>query len=111
MNKALKISAYVLGGASIVVLSNQIVKYLNDGVGFLTTKRHMGKYVAKSNKGLNDPRDTKDEIKEWLDTWKGYGDDYTKAWYKAVWKSEHGKDTPYFFVDNKRHKTKGGIAG
>lgn len=111
MDKALKISLYVAGGVATVLAANFVAKRLNSGIGFLTSKKYMGKYVAKSSEATDYPRDTKEEIKEWLEYWMDYGDDYTKAWYRAVWKSEHGDETPYFYVDNKRHKTKGGLAG
>lgn len=70
----------------------------------------MGKYVGKSDKGVGTPY-TKENIKDFLESWETFGDDYTKEWYKAVWKSENGKPTPYFFIGSKRHKTKGGTAG
>jgi len=53
MKKALEISAYVVGGLSLVVLANQIRKTKNSGVGFLTSSRRMGIRVGKSDKGLN----------------------------------------------------------
>lgn len=110
MNQALKISAYVLGGATLVVVANQIYKRLNYGVGLLTTKEKMGKYVAQSSKGVPEVY-TKDNMSSFLKFWNSAGDGYTKAWYQAVWKSEHGNETPYFYVGTKRHLTKGGTAG
>jgi len=110
MNKALEITIYVAGGVSAVILGNQIYKRMNSGIGLLTTKEKMGKYVGMSSKGVRDVY-TKDTIDSFLNAWKTYGDDYTKAWYMAVWDSEHGKETPYFYVGTKRHITKGGFAG
>lgn len=110
MNKTVKISIYVAGGVSAVIMAHEIYKRKNSGVGLFTTKEKMGKYVGMSSKGVRDVY-TKDTIDSFLNTWKTFGDDYTKAWYQAVWQSENGKDTPYFFVDGKRHITKGGRAG
>lgn len=110
MNKALKISIYVAGGASALVLAHHIYKRVNSGVGLFTTKEKMGKYVALSSKGVPDVY-TQDNVNDFLKSWLTYGDEYTKEWYKAVWKSENGKETPYFYVGSKRHVTKGGRAG
>lgn len=109
MRKALEISAYVIGGLSLIVLANQIRKTKNSGVGFLTSSRRMGIRVGKSDKGLNKPY-TDENIKEWLEFWKELGKEYKTNWYKAVWESENGNDTPFFYAGNKKFKTKGGKA-
>ena len=109
MRKALEISAYVIGGLSIVVLANQIRKTKNSGVGFLTSTRRMGIRVGKSDKALNEPY-TDENIKQFLDFWKGLDKEYKINWYKAVWESENGNDTPFFYVGSKKLKTKGGRA-
>ena len=93
MRKALEISAYTVGVLSIIVLANQIRKTKNSGVGFLTSSRRMGIRVGKSDKALNEPYTDKE---------------YKTNWYKAVWESENGNDTPFFYVSNKKFKTKGG---
>lgn len=110
MNRTLEISIYVAGGVSAVVLAHEIYKRKNSGIGLFTTKESMGKYVATSSKGVRDVY-SKDNIYDFLKSWMTFGNDYTKAWYQAVWKSENGKETPYFFVNGKRHVTKGGFAG
>lgn len=107
MRKALEISAYAIGGLSLIVLANQIRKTKNSGVGFLTSSRRMGIRVGKSDKGLNQPYTDKN-IKQFLDFWKGLDKEYKTNWYKAVWESENGNDTPFFYVSNKKFKTKGG---
>lgn len=107
MKKALQISAYVVGGLSLVVLANQIRKNKNSGVGFLTSMRKMGRVVGMSKYGLNEPY-TKENINDFLKFWDGLGKDYRTEWYKAVWESENGNSTPTFKVGNKKFKTKGG---
>lgn len=107
MNKTLKISLYVSGGVVGVILLNALVKRMNNGIGFFTTDKKMGKFVGTSSEGMNVPY-TKEEVDDFLETWTSWGKGYRKAYYKAVWRSEHGKPTPYFYVDKVRHATKGG---
>jgi hypothetical protein len=40
--------------------------------------------------------------------WMGLGENYTKAYYKAVWLTSKGKDTPTFVADGNTYNTKGG---
>jgi aryl-phospho-beta-D-glucosidase BglC (GH1 family) len=107
MKKGLEITAYLLGGLSLVVLANQIVKVKSSGKGFLTTSRKMSKKVGTSSFALNEPY-TKDNVAEFYDFWDSLGKEYRTSWYKAVWESENGNETPFFYVGTKKFKTKGG---
>jgi hypothetical protein len=108
MNKTLKISLYVAGGISTILLANEVTKLVNSGVGFLTSDKQMGKFVGMSEFALNDPY-TKEDIEDFLTFWEGLGKGYKKGWYKAVWSSEKGKPQEFFFNDEgKKFRTKGG---
>jgi len=110
MNKALKISIYVAGSVSTVLLANQLTKLLNSGKGFLTTDKQMGTYVGMSKFGRNKPY-TKENIGEFLEWWETVGKGYKIPWYKAVWKSEHGKPQEFFYnSEGKKFNTLGGSA-
>lgn len=107
MNRTLKTSLYISGGVVGVILLNALVKQMNSGIGFFTTDKKMGKLVGMSSEGQNVPY-TKDNIDDFLETWISWGKNYRRAYYKAVWRSEKGKPTPYFYVDKVKHATKGG---
>ena len=107
MNKTLQISAYLLGGLSLVVLANQITKNRNSGKGFLTSTRRMAIRVGTSSAALNNPY-TKENIDDFIEFYKNLGKEYRTNWYKAVWETENGNDTPFFYVGNKKFKTKSG---
>lgn len=108
MNKALKISLVTLGAASFVVLASAVYKRLNNGVGILTSRKKMGRYVGMSTSGLNQPK-TKENIDDWVESfWLKSGESYTKEWYKAVWNTEHGKPQETFKVGTEEFYTKGG---
>jgi hypothetical protein len=108
MNKTLKISLYVAGGVSAVLLANQVYKRLNSGKGLFTTDKQMAKFVGMSKFALNDPY-TKEEIEDFYKFWDSLAKDYKLAWYKAVWSSENGKPQQYFYnSQGKKYNTKGG---
>jgi len=110
MNKALKISLYVAGGISAVILANVVIKRLNSGKGFFTSDKQMAKLVGMSKFALNDPY-TEEELPNFYKFWDGLDKEYKIAWYKAVWKSENGKPQETFSIKSgKKFKTKGGRA-
>jgi hypothetical protein len=108
MNKTLEYALYGIGGLSVLLIGNQIYKRKNGGIGLFTTDKKMGTYVGLSDKGLNKPY-TKDTVDDFVaGFWKGLGKDYKKQWFKAVYKSEIGEDTPTFTLEGKTYWTKGG---
>jgi|694.fasta_scaffold11311_24 hypothetical protein len=110
MNKALKISLYVAGGVSAVILANEVTKMVNSGKGFFTSDKQMAKFVGMSKFALNEPY-TEEELPKFFEFWEGLGKAYRLAWYKAVWNSEKGKPQIYFYnTEGKRFLTKGGKA-
>jgi hypothetical protein len=105
MNKAVEISLYTASGITFVVLVNAVMKHLNNGIGFLTTDRHMAKYAMTKPSGNIEPT-TKEQWAEHYAWWKKKSKEYRREWYKAVWNSEHGKPTPTFKADGDTWKTK-----
>jgi hypothetical protein len=89
MNKALEITIYTASGLAIVVLTNAIVKQLNDGVGIFTTDRRMAKYAMTKPSGNFTPT-TDATWKKHYAWWKSEPKGFRKAWYKSVWRAEHG---------------------
>ena len=105
MKKGVEIALYTASGAVAIILTNQIVKYLNSGIGFLTTDRRMAKYAMTKPSGNVQPT-TDAQWQEHYAWWKNTSKEYRKEWYKAVWRSEHGKPTPTYKADGKTWKTK-----
>lgn len=105
MKKGVEIALYTASGVVAVVLTNQIVKYLNNGIGFLTTDRRMAKYTMTKPSGNFEPT-TKEQWPRHYDWWKSKSKEFRREWYKAVWKSEHGKPTPTYMADGKKWVTK-----
>lgn len=110
MNTAGKI--LIIGASTFVAV--ELLLLATTGKGFiLPTRKKRGELVMTSKFGrnqpitkkeYNDPKNKKNGYKFWKDLDKGYAN----AYYKAVWKSEHGKPTPTFVVDGETYNTKGG---
>ena len=105
MTKGTEIALYTASGLVAIVLTNQIVKYLNNGIGFMTTDKRMAKYAMTKPSGNVEPT-TKEQWDGHYSWWKGKSKEYRREWYKAVWRTEHGKPTPTYKADGQVWKTK-----
>jgi hypothetical protein len=105
MNRVVK--GLLIGVGAFTAL--EVILRLKTGKGIITpSKKEMGEFVLTSEIGRNKPMTKAEYEKDGAKFWMGLGDNYTKAYYKAVWLTSKGKDTPTFVADGNTYNTKGG---
>jgi hypothetical protein len=105
MNRVVK--GLLIGVGAFTAL--EVILRLKTGKGIITpSKKEMGEFVLTSEIGRNKPMTKAEYEKDGAKFWMGLGENYTKAYYKAVWLTSKGKDTPTFVADGNTYNTKGG---
>lgn len=105
MNRIVK--GLLIGVGAFTAL--EVILRLKTGKGIITpSKKKMGEFVLTSEIGMAKPMTKAEYEKDGAKFWMGLGDNYANAYYKAVWLSSKGKDTPTFVADGKTYNTKGG---
>ena len=105
MNRVVK--GLLIGVGAFTAL--EVLLRLKTGKGIITpSKKEMGEFVLTSEIGRNKPMTKAEYEKDGVKFWMGLGENYTKAYYKAVWLTSKGKDTPTFVADGNTYNTKGG---
>jgi hypothetical protein len=105
MNRVVK--GLLIGVGAFTAL--EVILRLKTGKGIITpSKKEMGEFVLTSEIGRNKPMTKAEYEKDGVKFWMGLGENYTKAYYKAVWLTSKGKDTPTFVADGNTYNTKGG---
>ena len=105
MNRVVK--GLLIGVGAFTAL--EVILRFKTGKGIITpSKKEMGEFVLTSEIGRNKPMTKAEYEKDGAKFWMGLGENYTKAYYKAVWLTSKGKDTPTFVADGNTYNTKGG---
>jgi hypothetical protein len=105
MNRVVK--GLLIGVGAFTAL--EVILRLKTGKGIITpSKKKMGEFVLTSEIARFKPMTKAEYAKDGAKFWMGLGDNYTKAYYKAVWLSSKGKATPTFTADGNTYNTKGG---
>ena len=105
MNRVVK--GLLIGVGAFTAL--EVILRLKTGKGIITpSKKKMGEFVLTSEIGRNKPMTKAEYEKDGVKFWMGLGENYTKAYYKAVWLTSKGKDSPTFVADGNTYNTKGG---
>lgn len=105
MNRVLK--GLLIGVGAFTAL--EVILRLRTGKGIITpSKKQMGEFVLTSEIARFKPLKKSEYQGDALNFWMGLGDNYARAYYKAVWLTSKGQDTPTFVADGKTYLTKGG---
>ena len=105
MNRVVK--GLLIGVGAITAV--EVILRMKTGKGIFTpSKKQMGEFVLTSEIARFKPMTKAEYEKDGAKFWMGLGDNYTKAYYKAVWLSSKGKATPTFVADGNTYNTKGG---
>lgn len=105
MNRVVK--GLLIGVGAFTAL--EVILRLKTGKGIITpSKKKMGEFVLTSEIARFKPMTKAEYQKDGAKLWMGLGDNYAKAYYKAVWLTSKGKDSPTFVADGNTYNTKGG---